>query len=230
MDMSSMRIIVAASDERDLVSMLRLYTKVIGGLLNVSQTLIFKIATKLSYETNRFFSYRFYQDFESHPKTKPLETNPALGVGNGHALSRDLHLLIPLLKLLRFTGCTSILDLGSGDGYVLRSAEKLRFTKTVGVEADIELFKLSQKNCPRSELFNMYFEEIGFGDFPNAFDVIYLFNPAPYETTMKACVQLRSKWWLMKNFSLLDQDKLKLGVEKFASYKNFELYRRRIVN
>jgi SAM-dependent methyltransferase len=188
-----------------------------------------KIAPKLFYETNRFFSYLFYQDFEFHPKTKPLETNPALGVGNGHALSRDLHILIPLLMLLRFLGCKSILDLGSGDGYVLRPAEKLRFAKTVGVEADIELFKLSQKNCPKSELFNMYFEEIKLDDFPNAFDVIYLFNPAQYETTMKACGELRSKWWLMKNFSLLDQDKLTLGVEEFASYKNFELYKRRIM-
>jgi SAM-dependent methyltransferase len=191
---------------------------------------ISRIIPKLIYEVNRFFFRRFYSNFEFHPETRALETNPALGVGNGHALSRDLHVLIPFLVLLRFLGCKSILDLGSGDGFVLRLAEKFRYSEIIGIEANSALFELSEKNCTRGKLHNLFFEEINPDDFPNVIDLIYLFNPTDYVTVVKSCMKLKSKWFLMKNFALLDQDQLRLKVVKVLNYKSYSLYRSKVYN
>jgi SAM-dependent methyltransferase len=188
---------------------------------------VFRLFSKIIYEINLIIFRYFYSNFEFHPQTKPLETNSALGVGNGHALSRDLHLIIPHLIALRILGCRSLLDLGSGDGFVLRLAEKLGFSKTFGIEAHPELFKLSEKNCPRSYLYKMYFEEISSDDFLMRFDVIYLFNPAEYETTLISCMKLNSKWILMKNFSFLHNDQLRLGLQKVFRCKSYGLYKRK---
>lgn len=191
---------------------------------------VYKVIPKLIYELNRFLFKRFYSDFEFHPKTKEYETNPDLGVGNGHALSIDLQILIPFLVLLRILGCKSILDLGSGDGFVLRLAEKLKYSKTIGIEADLELFKLSEKNTERSNLYCFFFEEIHPLLFQEVLDLIYLFNPTEYESTIKSCERFKSKWFLMKNFSLLDHDQLRLKVTKVLNYKSYHLYRSKIYN
>ncbi len=191
---------------------------------------IFKVIPKLVFEVNGLFFRRFYSNFEFHPETRAYETNPDLGVGNGHALSRDLHRLIPFLVSLRILGCKSILDLGSGDGFVLRLAEKLHYSNTFGIEADPDLFRLSEKNCNRGKLYNQFFEDIKPLDFPNVIDLIYLFNPTDYETIINSCAKLKSKWFLMKNFSLLDQDLGRLKVVKILNYKSYYLYRSKIYN
>ena len=191
---------------------------------------IFKFIPKLVFEVNGFFFRRFYSNFEFHPETRAYETNPALGVGNGHALSRDLHRLIPFLVSLRILGCKSILDLGSGDGFVLRLAEKLHYSNTFGIEANPALFRLSEKNCTRGKLYNKFFEDIKPLDFPGVIDLIYLFNPTDYETIINCCAKLKSKWFLMKNFSLLDQDLGRLKVVKILNYKSYYLYRSKIYN
>jgi SAM-dependent methyltransferase len=180
---------------------------------------------KLTYEINKALSRYFYSDFQFHPATKHLETNPELGVGNGHALSRDLQYLVPFLILLRILNCKSFLDLGSGDGYVLRCAEKLRFSQTFGVEADYELFEISTLNLSHSTLYQIYFEEISSRSFPQCFDVVYLFNPDKYETTKKTLMFLKSRYWLMKNFSLSEQDEHSLGVVNVLSINSYTLYK-----
>ena len=191
---------------------------------------IFKVIPKLVFEVNGFFFRRFYFDFEFHPETRAYETNPALGVFYCYALSRDLHILISFLVSLRILGCKSILDLGSGDGFVLRLAEKLYYSDTIGIEADPALFKLSEKNCLRGKVHNLFFEDIKPFDFPDVIDLIYLFNPTDHKTIINSCAKLKSKWFLMKNFSLLDQDQHRLKVVKVLNYKSYTLYRSKIVN
>jgi SAM-dependent methyltransferase len=191
---------------------------------------IFRVIPKLIFLVNRFFFRRFYSNFEFHPETRALETNPLLGAGNGHALSRDLHVLIPFLVSLRFLGCKSILDLGSGDGFVLKLAEKFRYSEIIGIEAHSALFELLEKNCTRAKLHNLFFEEINADDFPDIIDLIYLFNPTDYVTVIESCMKLKCKWLLMKNFSLRDQDELRLKVVKILNYQSYSLYRSKVYN
>jgi hypothetical protein len=108
---------------------------------------------------------------------------------------------------------------------VLRLAEKLRFTQTFGVEADSELFEISAQNLSHSTLYKIYFEEINSTSFPKYFDVVYLFNPDKYETTLKTLMFLKSRYWLMKNSSLSDYDEHSLGVVNILRINSYTLYK-----
>jgi tRNA1(Val) A37 N6-methylase TrmN6 len=162
-----------------------------------------KFSEKAFFELNKGVHKRIFKDFVFHVDTNQLETNPLLGAGNGHALSKDLHLLIPQLKLLRLLGCKTFLDLGSGDGFVLRVAEQLEFTNIYGIEADSALAKISRFNLKHSKIFQSYFQDFDPLEIKSPIDVIYIFNPDLPDVVESTCLKLRPlrcRFYLTKNF------------------------------
>lgn len=168
------------------------------------------------------------RDFISHPETKPLETNPGLGVGNGHAQSRDLVRLVPFLGLLRIFKCKSILDLGSGDGYVLRIAESLGYSYCYGVEADLSLFEISKANLNRSTLLNQFFSQVSSESFDRPIHIIYFFNPDHPVGMHDICSRLRKlnpKFFLTKNHAFDTDTRYQLSLRLVCSTGSYRLYK-----
>lgn len=183
---------------------------------------------KVVFESNRLMTKILLRDFESHPATKPLETNPNLGVGNGHAQSRDLPLLVPFLVLLRMLGCKTILDLGSGDGFVLKVAESLGYSECYGVEADVSLCDISRRNLSRSVVYNQYFSEVTVESFENPIQLIYFFNPDLPLNMLEVCLKMRTldcKYFLTKNYSFDFESRHQLDVRLVWSIASYRLYR-----
>jgi len=170
----------------------------------------------------------FYAGFEFHPETNYLETNLSLGVGNGHALSCDLHLLLPHLCWFRLLNCNSFIDLGSGDGYVLRLAEAVRFKTVTGVEADTALHSLASRNLTRSILHNKHFSDLEVNNLPKKIDVVYFFNPAEYGLMIKtfSAIQHRGvRFLLTKNFEIQRYDIMNLRLCLLWNLGPYRLYR-----
>ncbi len=180
------------------------------------------------FETNGLMTKIFLRDFESHPQTKPLETNPNLGVGNGHAQSRDLSLLVPFLVLLRMLGCKSILDLGSGDGFVLKIAESIGFFNCYGIEADLSLCEISRMNLNRSVIYNQYFCDVKVETFVKPIHLIYFFNPDAPLNMLDVCLKLRSldcKYFLTKNHAFTSEASFQLDIRLLWGIASYRLYR-----
>lgn len=183
---------------------------------------------KIVFETNGLMTKIFLRDFESHPETKPLETNPNLGVGNGHAQSRDLSLLVPFLVILRMLGCKSILDLGSGDGFVLRIAESIGYSKCYGIEADLSLCQISRMNLNRSVIYNQYFSDVKVEYFEKPIHLIYIFNPDLPLNMLEVCLKLRSldcKYFLTKNLVFTSEAAFQLNIRLVWGIASYRLYR-----
>lgn len=183
---------------------------------------------KLIFELNRLMTRILLKNFESHPETIPLETNPNLGAGNGHAQSRDLTVLVPFLVLLRVGRCKSILDLGSGDGFVLKVAESLGFSRCYGVEADVTLCEISKRNLNRSVIYNEYFNDVQLEFFEKPVHLVYFFNPDLPVNMLNVCLKLRGldcRYFLTKNHSFAPESTLALGIRLVLSTGSFRLYR-----
>jgi len=173
-------------------------------------------------------SNQLFAGFEFHPETNYLETNLSLGVGNGHVLSRDLHLLLPHLGLFRLFNCNSFIDLGSGDGYVLRIAEAVRFKTVTGVEADTALHNLATRNLTRSILHNQPFSDLEVNSLPNKIDVVYFFNPAEYGLMIETFSRVQPRgvrFLLTKNFEIQRYDIMNLRLRLFWKLGPYRLYR-----
>ena len=183
---------------------------------------------KVIFEVNRLMTKILLKNFESHPETIPLETNPNLGAGNGHAQSRDLSVLVPFLVLLRAVRCKSILDLGSGDGFVLKVAESLGFSRGYGVEADVTLCEISRRNLNRSVIYNEYFNDVRLDFFEKPVHLVYFFNPDLPVNMLNVCLKLRGlecRYFLTKNHSFAPESTLELGIRLVLSTGSDRLYR-----
>ena len=162
-----------------------------------------------------------------HADTKQLETNPLLGAGNGHALSRDLHLLIPQLRLLRLLGSRAILDLGSGDGFVLRTADYLRYFNLYGIEADSALAEISRSNLTDAIIIQSYFQDFDPVEIGLPIDVVYIFNPDLPEIVESTCLKLRPlgcRFYLTKNFKFSSSALTQLNVRLLWRLQGYTLY------
>jgi SAM-dependent methyltransferase len=186
-----------------------------------------RFSEKAIFEWNKGLFKKIYKGFVFHAVTKQLETNPLLGVGNGHALSRDLHLLIPQLRLLRVLGSRTILDLGSGDGFVLRAAKQLNYLNLFGVEADVSLAAISRLNLTRSKIFQNYFQDFNPADIGYPIDVVYIFNPdlpEIVESTLFKLQPLGCRFYLTKNFKFSSNASNQLNVRLLWRLQSYTLY------
>lgn len=187
-----------------------------------------RMVQKFVFEANKLLRQNFLRNFEYHPQTSLLETNPSLGAGNGHAQSSDLQFLVPLLALLRVLKCNSVLDLGSGDGYVLRVAEQLGYSYCYGVEADPNLCDISRDNLSRSTILNNFFSEVTVDSFEKPIDLIYFFNPDSPINMLDVCLNLRglsTKFILTKNQEFHSNSMFKLNVKLVFRISSYRLYR-----
>ena len=186
-----------------------------------------KFAEKAIFEWNKGLQRKIYKGFVFHADTKQLETNPLLGAGNGHALSRDLHLLIPQLRLLRLLGSRAILDLGSGDGFVLRTAEYLRYFNLYGIEADSALAEISRSNLTDAIIIQSYFQDFDPVEIGLPIDVVYIFNPDLPEIVESTCLKLRPlgcRFYLTKNFKFSSSALTQLNVRLLWRLQGYTLY------
>lgn len=128
------------------------------------------------------------KNFQRHPKVSDEFGNPAVGIGYGMARTTDN--LSLLYYFLRFVGIPRertgyILDLGSGDGWVLHLLSKLRYRSLLGIEFDGELVSLSNRNVPRAKIIQGDFRSLSvvkmLGSLHREICAIYIFNPAPPE-------------------------------------------------
>ena len=107
------------------------------------------IATAISMINFKAYNL-IYKKFERHPQVSDLYTNINVGIGNGMGRANDPISLSFLF--LRYFGLpiankdNFLLDLGCGDGTVLKIFQLLRYRKYLGVEFDPELCHLAAKN------------------------------------------------------------------------------------
>lgn len=124
-------------------------------------------------------------------------------------------------------GVKTVIDLGSGDGYVLRILEFLKFKNIAGVELDTSLHEIAVQNLSKSTLINGDFRSVGeWIGFQN-FELIYVFNPAPEAELFLALEALSSqklRYVLCKNFQLAEEHSLLLGLKAKRINDNYLLY------
>jgi hypothetical protein len=120
------------------------------------------------------------------PGTTDDRTFPDIGDGYGLARSIDILQLSRVLILSQLGRAQTLIDLGCGDGVVLRVALKLKISKIIGVESNTQLAHLAQINNPKSLIINVKFEEWDFKGLELGRYVIYSFNPTEFEILFRA--------------------------------------------
>ena len=131
-----------------------------------------------------FFKYLFRQhSFQKHPAVNDYSTNERIGSGYGMARTTDpLTLIFILLRyglVHRFARGGAVLDLGCGDGVVLRLLSILGVREIIGVESDPVLAHLAKRNVPRANIICADFNSNEFEAklMPFELSTIYMFNP-----------------------------------------------------
>jgi len=126
---------------------------------------------RLVYLSNNLFIHIVYRKFLRHPEVTDLETN--VNVGSGFGLARTTDPLTQIFRVLRymnwkfspFRKSFSLLDLGCGDGFMLKAFDFAGFRNLSGVEIDNELADLSRKNVPRASIASLDFSSSDFVQF-----------------------------------------------------------------
>jgi len=146
---------------------------------------LLKVRNRKTFESLNFLAFRiFFKNFLRHPEVTDERTNVKVGAGNGMARSTDpLKLALIFLRHvgLPFFSNSFILDLGCGDGIVLKLLERLGYRKIVGVESDRHLCFLAKQNSKKSKIIegNFLHRRIIAEVAALKPRIIYLFNPAP---------------------------------------------------
>lgn len=142
---------------------------------------------RLSWAINALFRKVAYRGFVRHPEVNDYETN--VNVGHGFGLARTIDPLTQIVRVIQYMGLVrspfgknfSILDLGCGDGFLLRGFDFVGFKNLAGVELDRNLANLASKNIPRAKIYCVDFSSPDFsvvlGETPYA--AVFAFNPAP---------------------------------------------------
>lgn len=90
---------------------------------------------------------------------KDLETNPGIGLGLGMARTTDPLLTLYILLKIKFelgNKNLKVMDVGCGDGVVLRIMKFARFKEIIGIEGDFQLYSLAKRN---NQYATIYFED-----------------------------------------------------------------------
>lgn len=136
---------------------------------------------------NAIFRRIAYRDFVRHPEVNDYQTN--INVGHGFGLARTRDPLTQILRVIRYMGVAqtpfgrnfSILDLGCGDGFMIRGFDFVGFRNLVGVELDRELADLASVNIPRAKIHCVDYSSPAFSDFlgETSYAAVFAFNPGP---------------------------------------------------
>lgn len=150
-----------------------------------------------------FALYSFIYDvkkFSKHSEVSDHATNPNVGLGFGLARTTDSFTLA--LLFLRFFPKTLwlksskfwVIDLGCGDGTVLRLLEILKVKKIVGVEGDLGISELAKRNTSYSVILQEDFTQDNFFHIVSTFQlkVIFAFNPVNPNVLVEVIVKLMS--------------------------------------
>lgn len=150
-----------------------------------------------------FALYSFLYDvkrFSKHSDVSDHATNPNVGMGFGLARTTDPFTLA--LLFLRFFPKTLwlkstkfwVMDLGCGDGTVLRLLEILKVKKIVGVEGDSGISELAKRNTSYSIILQEDFTQDNFFHIVSSFHlkVIFAFNPVNPNDLVEVLVKLMS--------------------------------------
>jgi hypothetical protein len=136
---------------------------------------------------NAIFRKIVYKNFVRHPEVSDYETN--INVGYGFGLARTTDPLTQIIRVIRFCGFKripfgknfSLLDLGCGDGFMIKGFDFVRFRNLSGVELDPDLANLASANIPRATIFCVDFSSSKFETLvgQNSYQAVFAFNPAP---------------------------------------------------
>ena len=143
---------------------------------------------------NAIFRKIVYKNFVRHPEVSDYATNINVGIGFG--LARTIDPLTQIVRVVRFMGLTrmlfgkkfSLLDLGCGDGFLLRGFDSVGFRNLTGVEFDPQLAQLASANIPRATILCVDFSSSNFQTIlgEHSFDAVFAFNPAPAKEVIPA--------------------------------------------
>lgn len=155
---------------------------------------------------NALFRKIAYRGFVRHPEVNDYETN--VNVGHEFGLARTIDPLTQIFRVIRYMGFIrtpfgknfSILDLGCGDGFMLRGFDFVGFKNLAGVEFDRKLCYIASKNIPRAKIHCVDFSSpdfsVSLGE--TSFTAVFAFNPAPARALIPAlkCIAERGSYIL----------------------------------
>ena len=142
---------------------------------------------RFTWAVNAVFRKFVYRNFVRHPEVNDYETNT--NVGHGFGLARTIDPLTQILRVIRYMGIArmpfsrnfSIIDLGCGDGFMLKGFDFVGFKNLTGIELDKELAFLAAENVIRAKIHCVDFSSPDFSDTlgRSSYAAVFAFNPAP---------------------------------------------------
>ena len=126
------------------------------------------------------------RDFQRVPGTTDDRTFPDIGDGYGLARSIDILELLRVLIVSNWGRARTLIDLGCGDGVVLRVASKISIATIIGIESDSQIARLAQSNNPSALVINSKFEEWNVAGLELDRYIIYAFNPTYFKFLLTA--------------------------------------------
>ena len=175
-----------------------------------------------------------YRDFQRHPDTNDFKTSKDVGGGYGYAKSTDT-LFLGLL-FLRYSLASvffkdrGLIDLGCGDGAVLRLAEFIGFKTVIGVEISESLAGFAKINSKNSSILIGSYANLptmyGFDSFK--IKTVFVFNPGPvFEIQQALCaiatnqpkilIYRNPKW-------ALELENRNFDLKLLKSFKNYKIF------
>jgi hypothetical protein len=126
------------------------------------------------------------RNFQRVPGTTDDKTFPDIGDGYGLARSIDILQLLRVLIVsnwdcIELGRARTLIDLGCGDGVVLRVAQKIWIPTIIGIESDSQIARLAQINNPSALVINSKFEEWNVTGLELDRYIIYAFNPTEFK-------------------------------------------------
>jgi hypothetical protein len=192
---------------------------------------------RLVYLSNNLFIHIVYRKFLRHPEVTDLETN--VNVGSGFGMARTTDPLTQIFRVLRymnwkfspFRKSFSLLDLGCGDGFMLKAFDFAGFRNLSGVEIDSELADLSRKNVPRASIASLDFSSSDFVQFAKKgnFKAVFTFNPAPAAQLIPALRALAQEPYILFFRNPISATEIitspELNVKIIARLRNMIIFR-----